>query len=80
MEFYTVQFFSVQYNGYFIVNESINEGDRHGGTETQINKTPVSCLWLEPAGLDSKCGVHDKCTAPSSFFIMIINLSSSYIM
>ena len=44
MEFCTVQFFSVQYNGYFIVNESTNEGDRHGGTENQINKNPVSCL------------------------------------
>lgn len=73
MECYTVQFFSVQNNGYFIVNQSISKADRHGGTETQINQNPVTCLWLEPAGLDSKC-VHDKCTAPSSFFfLMIIN-------
>lgn len=69
MEFYTVQFFSVQCNGYFIVNESINKADRHGVKEIQINQNPVTCLWLEPAGLDSKCGVHDKCTVPSSFFL-----------
>ena len=51
MEFYTVQFFSVQYNAYFIVNKSANKADllslnsRSGGrgrTETQINQNPVT--------------------------------------
>lgn len=27
MKFYTVQFFSAQYNAYFIVNKSTNEAD-----------------------------------------------------
>ena len=72
MECYTVQFFSVQYNGYFTVSQSINKADRHGGTETQINQNPVTCLWLEPAGLDSKCGVMISALPLPVFFLMII--------